>query len=1022
MVRALTLLASAVMSVAVAYAADRSAVAVFRDRFDPPECVDAEHLTEKQAATMSALWTWSTDTPPVRTAAGAISASEKRLVVRVEGTPGRTLTLRAAPVAMWEEVPEDLLPATAVSVGREGFALVRIPVGGDSSWRLRVTGAGQGSWWTDVPATSASVTLSATAAADRGVHVVDESGETIGRTRLSLLDGGAERGDFRKLADYRTGVDGRLRVRSIPDLGTATLLFAADQRAPLVLERRPSEVPAEVILPRGSRVTGRLTSEEGAPVRDAAVEIRTWASDLLPLPVVRVSRTDSQGRWALTALPRGRGEWRAFGAGFADETRAIDLSGDAADLGTIILSRGAPVELMVSDDSGQPVAHASVAAGAQTLAETDDKGRAVLRLRPRQAVEAEVSASHFLPARVSLQAPAAKPLRVMLRRAFRVTGRFVDAEGVPVPDGRARTREGSRLETHTLGPDGGFDLDLESGRSYQVELFSSRTPMTKVEVKEGQPGERRELGDIAAPAGLLVHGRVVRASDRSPVAGAHVWLPRPTESGPLMAWAFRDLIETTSTADGSFALSGIPATPFVLRIDAPSLAGTRRPVSPQPGESDLDLGEMELQGGATVVVALDSVDSRDAVARIDIAGSGLSIDMLSAPFVDGKARIANVPGGKLIVSAWRRRDMLCRQEIEVPAAGDDLEVSCSARKVAVNGFVEASGKRVTGGTLVWLTPVNPDVPTGIFSFGSGAAQQQHVFTPESARETAEVRTDGGFEARTFPGAWDVIWMPDGGRALGPRRVIVPDAASWQTTLAFPGMSVEGVVVDADRRPVKGADVREIGGQAFAISGEDGTFTLTGAEPGLWRLTARHDGAASPVAEVRVELGAPRPRVELVLNASEGRLVVATARGAMVLLETDGGRLDLASADQNGNAQFRVSAPYPSRVRAAASFEGRWALGEWVAWSSATEEPIALHGGVTGNLIVHGKTGGALTVTSAGGWRIDQLMKWVGAFLDLRPDSDVALNGLPLGEYVITVSTSRRTVTVQAAKTATLDFD
>jgi hypothetical protein len=1030
MARSIALFVSAVMSIAAAHAADRSAVAVFRDRFDPPECVDPERLTDRQAAMLSAIWAWSADTPPARAEgrSGGTTTRPMRITVRVEGAPGSMLTLRAAPVAMWEEVAEDLLPATTVALGREGFAVVRVPVDGRSAWRLRLTGAGQGSWWTDVPRTSTSVTLTATAAVDRTVRVIDEHGEPIPRTRLSLLDSGAERGDFRKLADFRTGIDGRLQVKSIPDLATATLLFAADQRAPLVLERTPPEIPAEVTLPRGGRVIGRLTTEDGTPVRDAAVEIRTWASDLLPLPFVRASRTDSQGRWALTALPKGKGEWHGSGPGFADEIRPIDLSGDAADLGTIVLSRGATAELVASDDAGQPVAHASVAAGGRRLAETDTMGRAVLRLRLGQAIEAELSAPHFISAHVSLQVPTAKPLRVLLRRAFRVTGRFVDAGGAPVPDGRARTRQESRLETHTLEPDGRFDLDLEPGRPYQVELFSPGTPLTKVEVKEGQPGENRELGDVAAPPGLLLHGRLVRAADHLPVAGGHVWLPRPTESGPLMAWAFRDLIETTSTADGSFALSGVPATPFVLRVDAPALAGTRRQVAPEPGASEVDLGDVELQGGATVVVALDRIDSRDAVARIDTAGSGLSIDMLSAPFVEGKARIANVPSGRLMLSAWRRRDMLCRQQIEVPAAGEEIEVPCSARRVAVNGFVEAGGRRVSAGTLVWLTPVVPDVPAGIFSFGSGAAQQQHVFSPESARETAEIRTDGGFEARVFPGAWDVIWMPDGGRALGPRTVIVPDAASWETTLAFPGVSVEGVVVDANGRPVKGAAVREIGGQAFAISGEDGTFTLTGAEAGTWRLVARHDGASSPVAEVAVEPGAPHPRVELVLNASEGRARVAVfgengaARGAMVFLETDGGRLDLASADQNGNAEFHLSAPYPARIRAAASFEGRWALGEWVSWESAAERPIALRGGAAGNVVVHGKAGGALTVTSGQGWRIDQLMKWVGAFLDLQPDSDVAVNGLPAGDYVIATPAQRRTVTVQPAKTARLDLE
>jgi len=241
-------------------------------------------------------------------------------------------------------------------------------------------------------------------------------------------------------------------------------------------------------------------------------------------------------------------------------------------------------------------------------------------------------------------------------------------------------------------------------------------------------------------------------------------------------------------------------------------------------------------------------------------------------------------------------------------------------------------------------------------------------------------------------------------------------------VGVPGVAVDGVVLDANRKPVKGADVQDLGHQGFARTRDDGTFTLAGPEAGTWKVQAQYLGEVSAVKEVVVEDRPERPHVELVLGAGASDVRVAAGRGAMVFLDT-GNHLELASADDSGIAAFRLQPPLPTRVRVAATANGRWTLCDWVDWSEATKVPIELKPGEAGNVVVRTKgASGPVTVTSMNGWRIDLLFQWVGAFLRLASGSDVSVAGLPPGSYTIGVSNQQRTASVERDKTLEVTFD
>jgi len=90
---------------------------------------------------------------------------------------------------------------------------------------------------------------------------------------------------------------------------------------------------------------------------------------------------------------------------------------------------------------------------------------------------------------------------------------------------------------------------------------------------------------------------------------------------------------------------------------------------------------------------------------------------------------------------------------------------------------------------------------------------------------------------------------------------------------------------------------------------------------------------------------------------------------------------------------------------------------------ALKNGVSLAIGATGTISVHSKAAtGTLTVVRADGWRIDRLLQWLGAFLSVSANSDVAVAGLPPGTYTITVGDQQRTVSVAEGKSVETTFE
>lgn len=546
----------------------------------------AQLLSRERCEGLSHAWAWSDSAAPRRIETDRIgeqrlSADRKRLQVHVQGAHALLgARLIAGPLQMWEEVPEDLMPSWPVP--REGR--LTLPLDQGRPWRLRLAGGGHGTWWVDLPRGRTSLTLAPVPASGVDLLVTGEDGRPLEGAWMRLLEGAQGRRGGPAVWAIHRSERGRVAVPGLPAAEEVTAIFRAPEHAPTVLSGRPSEFPAQVTLRSGATLTGRFTDEAGRPVAGAKVLFESWVAPDVTGLTRTVVETASDGTWTVTGLPAGESVLLAQARGFAPYRARHDLKQGKTDLGTASLRRGKPLRIAVLDDVGEPVAEAVVEGGVGLSAHTDAKGLAVLKeIDPGTALDLSVRAPRYLPWRSRIDPPFPSLQRVGLQRAFTVTGSLLGPDGSPVDGGLAVLRRGSLSSSMSLQPGGGFELELPPGVAAELTLSSPATRELRMTLEAGLPGEVRDLGALRAPSGVEVTGRVTSADSGRPVTGARIWLPRPSESGWLLAWADRDLIEATSAEDGSFRLTGAPDGPLQLRIDAAGFARAHRAVQPPRG-------------------------------------------------------------------------------------------------------------------------------------------------------------------------------------------------------------------------------------------------------------------------------------------------------------------------------------------------------------------------------------------------------------------------------------------------------
>ncbi|HEY4573072.1 MAG TPA: carboxypeptidase-like regulatory domain-containing protein, partial [Thermoanaerobaculia bacterium] len=336
-----------------------------------------------------AVWVWSPLREPRRLTPEMLRKEDRpffgparTILVRVPAAREKTaagLRLIAAPVEMWREVPEPLLPSWPLpKTGR-----LEIPADAARSWRLRVAGEGAGSFWTDLPPGAKGAMLSVVAAPGASSALVTAGGKPASSGSVRVFEGGVGRlGGTKDWALLIADKAGRFSVPGLPDRSELTWLASAQEHPPKRIVSTASRLPARIVLAEGATVKGRLLDSGGRPLSGASVQVEAWASSEAPISFAVQAETDAQGRFAASTVPLGKAMLSVRKTGWAPLRQPVEVPHEGIDLGTLSLTRGDSLTVRTLDDAGEPVAGAEVLCmsgnvmRARTI--TGDDGRATV--------------------------------------------------------------------------------------------------------------------------------------------------------------------------------------------------------------------------------------------------------------------------------------------------------------------------------------------------------------------------------------------------------------------------------------------------------------------------------------------------------------------------------------------------------------------------------------------------------------------------------------------------------------------
>jgi len=432
------------------------------------------------------------------------------------------------------------------------------------------------------------------------------------------------------------------------------------------------------------------------------------------------------------------------GASIAAGLKVVKVADVRADAGAIALERGRSVTGGVRDDLGMVVADARVRlragdlvggrpGGTERSARAGSDGGFVVRGLPLdEALSWEASTDGHETARGALGGETR--LEIVLTRAQRVFGRFVDEDGRPVAgvplnvsyvtESRTNDAEGNenrhtRVEGHpafaATGEDGTFSFHRRLPASVQiVPEADGFLPETKTLEPIAEGGERGELdlGDVVLRAGRTLTGRVAKADGGEGVPGAALeasWSGR--EPGSYGS------VRGVSEADGSFRLEAIPpGKSLTLTARKAKLAPKALAVSPEADSVDVLLSP-----GGRVKGRICGTDWELAAAAVWYGRDGGYSNRNQAS-VDstGRFTLENAEAGSLtFVRSWRFQDPArpgstwewsgaFRADVEV-REGETAEVSLGCDGIPVSGVLLRDGRPVVSEIVTFssATSVSP---------------------------------------------------------------------------------------------------------------------------------------------------------------------------------------------------------------------------------------------------------------------------------------------------------------------------
>ena len=606
-------------------------------------------------------------------------------------------------------------------------------------------------------------------------------------------------------------------------------------------------------------------TSDGLPVAGARVSIRAHETteaararllsaspEAVPISSVQ---TDSKGTFSLESPKDPTVTLSIYARGYEPQQRPIERD---EEVGAIALQKAEMRKGGVTA-GGKPVAGASVIfyyMGYEYLTKTDEKGgyeapdpkhsRVIAVVHPDYAVNEETI--------LSMTGVSAGKLQRTLVAGIAFQGRVVSGEqDTPVAKATILV-DGWPLAT--TGDDGTFTI---AHMNPKWKTITAR--------KDSLLGQRTNSKDAAAPIKIAkaatISGRITDAKTRVPVAGTVVRVMQRRFGPGVEAGA-----SAVTDAKGAYSLV-VPAGTYMVMPAHPGYSASPADASAAAGQQtskDLALSPMARVSGVVVdeskrpvvVAVLDTEDAQSSGMRMPRRMMRLLelAAIVSGP--DGRFSMRIEPDEAVWVRATKRG---------LPSAkSESLQLTAGERK---SGLVLTipSGIAVSGRAIDQQGEPLSGVSVTASEAEDGSRGMMRMFVGGLLTEDDAVRTasDGTFTMRVKEGTYDFTFRREG---LAPKTVrghsiSVTSSPAVEATLE-PAADISGRVT---RGGVGLENVMIIAmvpdGSSTAITGPDGSFTLSGLAPGSVRLIARKEedfvqetrNVTAPARDLVIELKA-----------------------------------------------------------------------------------------------------------------------------------------------------------------------
>jgi len=871
-------------------------------------------------------------TPDGQLETGTLAASEEELAQGPEEYEELTLPepVVLEGIVLDDRYQEPIAGAWVWSVRDPGHIVLT-----DRRGRYRLIRGSGSRWWIEAaapgyrPASTlaqrdgaeiSSTSLLLSRASGLGGRVVDADGNGVDSAEIVAypVDGSGGASEPPKAF---SGQDGTFDIRGLAAEETYDLVVTAPGFAEKRQVIQPSQTdPLVIVLTQGRSVRGRLVSAQGAAVVGGEVALIPTPDAWRQMAVYPRQRreyepptgvSDAEGRFRIDNLPDG--PLGAVVTAYDHATKLVPhvdfpAGADAADLGDLVLVPSVRLHGVVVDSNDNPIAGARVEANRSTYfwsivnwilegrrespgVVTDESGRfAFDGFEAGERLSILVHHADYLhQMEQEIEAGADTPVRIVLDRGGRISGRVVTDTGEPLQDFEVQARSRRSQEPGALGR--GFSGgDTTTTRTIEEGTFElpNVTPGTvsltgrgggyitaqplEVELRSGQ--EITEVVLRLRPASELA-GRVTDESGR-PVVQAQVSL---NQDKPSRFSTVSDHIGNTVTnADGNYRIDNLDATApsLVLSVSHDEYSPLTKQIELEPGVNRLDL---VLESGLSIAGFVVSATG-EPIAGASVAlegGQGGIHDRQSSTLSldDGSFEITGVAPGTYKIFAMKEGYARSFHPQPVDVAG--------------SGVRDLTLRMTRGGTIRGrIVGIEPqDLDRVHISANDGESQ----FAMGVADGSGEYRIDNvAFSEGTVRGV-----SQETGRAVSESFTLDTDGGETWIDLEFRtgGSTLSGYVL-VDGEPAAQMQVVARGGlegAGTASTDRSGRFEMQGLDDGRYTISLF---GSYPILEAEVVDVAGDTEVTIDLSTSRiaGRVVDAATgepiADAMVRIHNEAG--------------------------------------------------------------------------------------------------------------------------------------